>query len=168
MSARPGVSTAVPEPSLPDPSSALGAVLLPIENVATRMNRPAARLLAVSKTRSTGEVAALADAGQQAFGENYVQEGADKVEALRAMRLEELGADERGPAAPGLEWHFIGPLQSNKTRRVANTFDWVHSIDRLTIAERLADQRAAHLAPLKLCIQVNVSAEDSKSGVAPE
>ena len=128
----------------------------------------AVSLLAVSKTWGPDAVREAVAAGQRAFGENYVQEGADKVEALRAMRLAELGADEREPAAPGLEWHFIGPLQSNKTRRVANTFDWVHSIDRLKIAERLADQRAAHLAPLKLCIQVNVSAEDSKSGVAPE
>ena len=110
-------------------------------------------LLAVSKTWGLDAVREAAAAGQRAFGENYVQEGVGKVEALRAM---------------GLEWHFIGPLQSNKTRPVANTFDWVHSIDRLKIAERLAEQRAAHLAPLKLCIQVNVSAEDSKSGVAPE
>ena len=128
----------------------------------------AVSLLAVSKTWGPDAVREAVAAGQRAFGENYVQEGADKVEALRAMRLAELGADEREPAAPGLEWHFIGPLQSNKTRPVANAFDWVHSIDRLKIAERLAEQRAAHLAPLKVCIQVNVSAEDSKSGVAPE
>ena len=110
-------------------------------------------LLAVSKTWGLDAVREAAAAGQRAFGENYVQEGVGKVEALRAM---------------GLEWHFIGPLQSNKTRPVAKAFDWVHSIDRLKIAERLAEQRAAHLAPLKVCIQVNVSAEDSKSGVAPE
>ena len=110
-------------------------------------------LLAVSKTWGLDAVREAAAAGQRVFGENYVQEGVDKVKALRAM---------------GLEWHFIGPLQSNKTRPVANAFDWVHSIDRLKIAERLAEQRAAHLAPLKVCIQVNVSAEDSKSGVAPE
>ena len=113
----------------------------------------AVSLLAVSKTWGLDAVREAAVAGQRAFGENYVQEGVDKVEALRAMSL---------------EWHFIGPLQSNKTRPVANAFDWVHSIDRLKIAERLAEQRAAHLAPLKVCIQVNVSAEDSKSGVAPE
>jgi len=122
----------------------------------------AVSLLAVSKTWGLDAVREAAAAGQRAFGENYVQEGADKVEALRAMSLEELG-----PGEPVLEWHFIGPLQSNKTRRVANAFDWVHSIDRLKIAERLADQRAADLAPLKVCIQVNVSAEESKSGVAP-
>ena len=122
----------------------------------------AVSLLAVSKTWGLDAVREAAAAGQRAFGENYVQEGVDKIEALRAM-----GPDERVPGEPGLEWHFIGPLQSNKTRRVANAFDWVHSIDRLKIAERLADQRAADLAPLKVCIQVNVSAEDSKSGVAP-
>ena len=113
----------------------------------------AVSLLAVSKTWGPDAVREAVAAGQRAFGENYVQEGVDKVEALRDL---------------GLEWHFIGPLQSNKTRPVANAFDWVHGIDRLKIAERLAEQRAAHLAPLKLCIQVNVSAEDSKSGVAPE
>lgn len=93
-----------------------------------------------------------AAAGQCAFGENYVQEGAEKVDALAGL---------------GLEWHFIGPLQSNKTRLVANRFAWVHSIDRLKIAERLSAQRDAHLPPLEVCIQVNVSGEASKSGVAP-
>ena len=110
-------------------------------------------LLAVSKTWPAAAVREAAAAGQRAFGENYVQEGVDKVEALRAL---------------GLEWHFIGPLQSNKTRAVANAFDWVHGIDRLKIAERLSAQRDVHLPPLNVCIQVNVSGEDSKSGVAPE
>ncbi|ATE62345.1 YggS family pyridoxal phosphate-dependent enzyme [Thauera sinica] len=109
-------------------------------------------LLAVSKTWPAGAVREAAAAGQRAFGENYVQEGADKAAALAAL---------------GLEWHFIGPLQSNKTRPVANAFDWVHSIDRLKIAERLSAQRDVHLPPLNVCIQVNVSGEDSKSGVAP-
>jgi hypothetical protein len=111
------------------------------------------RLMAVSKTWPAEAVREAAEAGQRVFGENYVQEGVDKVEALRGM---------------GLEWHFIGPLQSNKTRPVANAFDWVHSIDRLKIAERLSAQRDVHLAPLNVCVQVNVSGEDSKSGVAPE
>ena len=111
------------------------------------------QLLAVSKTWPAQAVREAAGAGQRAFGENYVQEGVDKVEALRDL---------------GLEWHFIGPLQSNKTRPVANAFDWVHSIDRLKIAERLSAQRDVHLAPLNVCIQVNVSGEDSKSGVAPD
>ena len=109
-------------------------------------------LLAVSKTWPAEAVREAAAAGQRAFGENYVQEGVDKAEALRAL---------------GLEWHFIGPLQSNKTRPVANAFDWVHGIDRLKIAERLSAQRDVHLTPLNVCIQVNVSGEDSKSGVAP-
>ena len=110
------------------------------------------RLLAVSKTWPADSVREAAAAGQRAFGENYVQEGAEKVDALAGL---------------GLEWHFIGPLQSNKTRLVANRFAWVHSIDRLKIAERLSAQRDAHLPPLELCIQVNVSGEASKSGVAP-
>ena len=111
------------------------------------------QLLAVSKTWPADAVRDAAAAGQRAFGENYVQEGVDKVEALREL---------------GLEWHFIGPLQSNKTRPVANAFDWVHGIDRLKIAERLSAQRDVHLPPLNVCIQVNVSGEDSKSGVAPD
>jgi len=111
------------------------------------------RLLAVSKTWPADSVREAAGAGQQAFGENYVQEGVAKVEALAGL---------------GLEWHFIGPLQSNKTRVVANSFAWVHSIDRLKIAERLSAQRDVHLPPLEVCIQVNVSGEDSKSGVAPD
>lgn len=111
------------------------------------------RLLAVSKTWPAECVAEAADAGQRAFGENYAQEGADKVAAL---------------AARALEWHFIGPLQSNKTRLVANAFDWVHSIDRLKIAERLAAQRDPARPPLNVCLQVNVSGEASKSGVVPE
>jgi pyridoxal phosphate enzyme (YggS family) len=111
------------------------------------------RLLAVSKTWPAEAVRAAAAAGHTAFGENYVQEGVAKVEAL---------------SDAGLEWHFIGPLQSNKTRVVAAHFDWVHSVDRDRIARRLSEQRGAHLAPLNVCIQVNVSGEASKSGVAPE
>ncbi len=109
------------------------------------------RLLAVSKTKPAVDVRAAALAGQLAFGENYVQEGVDKIADLRELAL---------------EWHFIGPLQSNKTRLVAQAFDWVHGIERLKIAERLSAQRDPHLPPLQVCIQVNVSAEDSKSGVA--
>lgn len=110
------------------------------------------RLLAVSKTRPAEDVRAAALTGQTAFGENYVQEGVDKIDALRDFAL---------------EWHFIGPLQSNKTRAVAQSFDWVHGIERLKIAERLSAQRDVHLPPLQVCIQVNVSGEQSKSGVAP-
>ena len=109
-------------------------------------------LLAVSKTWPAANLRQAAVAGQAAFGENYVQEAVDKIAALRGL---------------GLEWHFIGPLQSNKTRLVAENFDWVHSVDRLKIAERLAAQRPANLPPLELCLQVNVSGEASKSGCAP-
>ena len=109
-------------------------------------------LLAVSKTWPAASLREAAVAGQAAFGENYVQEAVDKIVALRGL---------------GLEWHFIGPLQSNKTRLVAENFDWVHSVDRLKIAERLAAQRPANLPPLELCLQVNVSGEASKSGCAP-
>lgn len=116
----------------------------------------AVHLLAVSKTHDAGCVLAAAAAGQRAFGENYVQEGVDKIAALRASHPE-----------LDLEWHFIGPLQSNKSRPVAEHFAWVHSIDRLKIAERLSEQRPANLPPLQVCVQVNVSGEDSKSGCAP-
>jgi PLP dependent protein len=111
-------------------------------------------LIAVSKTFGADAVQAAFAAGQRHFGENYVQECADKAQALRE-------------ACPGLVWHFIGPLQSNKTRLVAQHCDWVHSIDRLKIAERLAAQREATQTRLQVCIQVNVSGEASKSGVAP-
>ncbi len=110
-------------------------------------------LLAVSKTQGVDAVREAAAAGQRAFGENYVQEGLDKMAALAAL---------------GLEWHLIGPLQGNKTRAVAEAFHWVHTVDRLRIAQRLADQRPAHLPPLQLCLQVNVSGEASKSGVTPQ
>ena len=111
-------------------------------------------LLAVSKTFPAEAVREAQAAGQRAFGENYVQESLDKIAALADLRTQ-------------LEWHLIGPLQSNKTRPVAEAFDWVHSVDRLKIAQRLAEQRPAGLPPLQLCLQVNVSGEDSKSGVAP-
>lgn len=111
-------------------------------------------LLAVSKTVAPAIVRAAFQAGQAAFGENYVQEGLDKIAALADLR-------------DRITWHFIGPLQSNKTRPVAEHFDWVHAIDRLKIAERLSAQRPAGMAPLQVCIQVNISDEASKSGVAP-
>jgi hypothetical protein len=111
-------------------------------------------LLAVSKTFPADAVREAHAAGCRAFGENYVQEALAKIEALADLR-------ER------LEWHLIGPLQSNKTREVAAAFDWVHTIDRVKVAERLAAQRPEHLPPLNVCVQVNVSGEASKSGVAP-
>jgi PLP dependent protein len=109
-------------------------------------------LLAVSKTWPADSIRTAAACGQDAFGESYVQEALAKIEALRGL---------------GLEWHFIGPIQSNKTRPIAESFDWVHGIDRLKIAERLSEQRPAGLPALQVCVQVNVSGEVSKSGVAP-
>ena len=113
-------------------------------------------LLAVSKTFGPEAVIEAADAGQRDFGENYVQEALDKIAAVKARR-----------ADLDLIWHFIGPLQSNKTRLVAEQVDWVHSVDRIKIAQRLSDQRPTNLPPLNICLQVNVSGEASKSGVAP-
>jgi pyridoxal phosphate enzyme (YggS family) len=112
-------------------------------------------LLAVSKLQPAQAVRQAQQAGQQAFGENYVQEALDKMAAL---------ADLRG----AIEWHLIGPLQSNKTRVVAEAFDWVHSVDRLKIAQRLSEQRPAQLPPLNVCLQVNISGEASKSGLLPQ
>jgi pyridoxal phosphate enzyme (YggS family) len=109
-------------------------------------------LLAVSKTFAAECVRECAAAGQTAFGENYVQEALDKIENLGSLAL---------------EWHFIGPIQSNKTRPIAEHFQWVHSVERSRIAQRLHDARPAALPPLNVCIQVNVSGEASKSGVAP-
>ncbi len=111
------------------------------------------QLLAVSKTFPADQVAAVAAFGQRDFGENYVQEGVDKIAALKTVA--------------GLVWHCIGPLQSNKTRLVAEHFDWVHSVDRLKIAQRLSEQRPAHLPPLQVCLQINIDGGPTKAGVAP-
>lgn len=113
-------------------------------------------LLAVSKTFDADAVRQAQAAGQRVFGENYVQEGVEKIQVLRS--------DD--PSNP-LEWHCIGPLQSNKSRLVAEHFDWVQSVDRLKIAQRLSEQRPERLAPLQVCIQVNVDGGANKSGVAP-
>ena len=112
-------------------------------------------LLCVSKTFDAAAVRAAVDAGERRFGENYVQEGVDKIAALASQRAD-------------LEWHLIGPLQSNKTRVVAEQFDWVHSVDRLKVAQRLSEQRPPTLPPLQLCLQVNISGEASKCGLAPD
>ena len=112
------------------------------------------QLLAVSKTFSAQAVSAAVEAGITAFGENYVQEGIEKIEALKPQRSR-------------LSWHFIGPLQSNKTKEVAQHFDWMHSVDREKIARRLSEQRPPSLAPLAVCLQINVSGEATKSGVNP-
>ncbi|WP_102505033.1 YggS family pyridoxal phosphate-dependent enzyme [Salinivibrio kushneri] len=113
------------------------------------------QLIAVSKTKPIEAIADAIAAGQRAFGENYVQEGVEKVEYFA----------EHPPAAP-IEWHFIGPIQSNKTRLIAEHFDWVHSVDRLKIAKRLSEQRPTHLSPLNVLVQVNTSGEASKSGLS--
>ena len=134
-------------------SANLQAVITRIEDAARQFGRnpDGISLLAVSKTWAASDVREAALAGQQSFGENYVQEGIDKARSLESL---------------GLEWHFIGPLQSNKTRPVAETFDWVHAVDRLKIAERLSEQRPENLPALQVCIQVNVSGEQTKSGVS--
>ncbi|WP_024551340.1 YggS family pyridoxal phosphate-dependent enzyme [Franconibacter helveticus 513] len=111
-------------------------------------------LLAVSKTKPASAIAEAIAAGQRAFGENYVQEGVEKILHFRQSSVE------------GLQWHFIGPLQSNKSRLVAEHFDWCHTVDRLRIASRLSDQRPEHMAPLNVLIQINISDEQSKSGIA--
>jgi pyridoxal phosphate enzyme (YggS family) len=111
------------------------------------------QLLAVSKTRSADEVREMAALGQHAFGENYLQESLDKIVATEDLSL---------------EWHFIGPIQSNKTKPIAENFSWVHSVDRLKIAERLSAQRPYYADDLNICLQVNSSREESKSGCLPE
>lgn len=110
-------------------------------------------LLAVSKTKPVSAVQQAIEAGQRHFGENYLQDALEKIQAL---------------PNPDLVWHFIGPIQSNKTRAIAEHFDWVHSVDRLKIAQRLNDQRPEGLPPLNVCIQVNISREDAKAGILPE
>ena len=117
-------------------------------------------LLAVSKTFGPEAVIAAVQAGQLAFGENYVQEGVDKIAALADWAAAQ-------PVPPALQWHCIGPLQSNKSRPVAEHFHWVHSVDRLKIAQRLSQQRPPELAPLQVCLQVNIDGGPNKSGVAP-
>ena len=137
-------------------SDNLGQVHRRIAAACAAVGRPvqAVTLLAVSKTFEADAVREAFGAGQRAFGENYVQEGLDKIGALADLRAQ-------------VEWHLIGPLQSNKTRPVAAAFDWVHSVDRLKIAQRLSEQRPADLPPLQLCLQVNISGEASKSGLHP-
>ena len=146
------------EPATTSAGSTPAERLLAVQARITRAADQAARdpadvsLLAVSKTFDAGAVRDLAACGQREFGENYVQEALDKQTALRDLPL---------------AWHFIGPIQSNKTRAIAKNFSWVHSVDRLKIAERLSAQRPAGLPPLQVCIEVNVSGEASKGGVAP-
>ncbi len=138
-------------------SSKLQLVQSRIKQACLKVDRSAdgVTLLAVSKTFPAAAVREAHQAGQHCFGENYVQEAVDKMAELADLR-------------PRIEWHLIGPLQSNKSRLVAEHFDWVHTVDRLKIAQRLSEQRPAHLPPLHVCVQVNTSGEASKSGVAPD
>lgn len=131
----------------------LKSALQTLNQNAQQVNRSAddVTLLAVSKTKPASDVEQAYAAGQTQFGENYVQEGVDKVIQLRHLT--------------GLSWHFIGPLQSNKTRPVAEHFDWVQSVDRIKIARRLNEQRPVHCSPLQVCIQLNLQQEQSKSGI---
>ena len=136
-------------------SANLQAVLARIHSAALYWGRSPAdvRLVAVSKTQPAAFVREAAAAGQLAFGENYVQEGVTKVTDV---------------GLPNLEWHFIGPLQSNKTRPIAEVFHWAHSVDRFKIAERLSAQRPETLPPLQVCLQINISGEKTKSGTSPD
>lgn len=136
-------------------ASQISKVLTRIEGAASQASRRSDEitLIAVSKTKPAEAIEAAAACGLQHFGENYLQEALDKIETLHELDL---------------TWHFIGPIQSNKTRPIAEHFDWVHSVDRLKIAQRLSDQRPAHLGPLNICLQVNISNEDTKSGVSAD
>ena len=133
----------------------LQAVEATIASAAEAANRPrsSVQLLAVSKTFPAEAVLEAMAAGQRAFGENYLQEALDKIALVARAQ----------PQAP-VEWHFIGPIQSNKTRPIASSFQWVHTVERLKIAQRLSEQRPPELGPLNVCIQVNISGEASKSG----
>lgn len=140
-------------------SAPLPAILARIDAAARAAGRPGAvRLLAVSKTQPAAAIRALHDLGQRAFGENYVQEGLAKQRELAAL----------GVAAGAIEWHLIGPLQSNKAREAARHFDWVQSVDRDKLVDALSRHRDAAAAPLNVLIQVNIDGEASKSGCAPE
>lgn len=143
--------------STSDPARRLAAVRSQIAAVAARVDRPAESitLVAVSKTQPVAAIEALADLGQRDFGENYLQEAVGKIQTLATR-------------SPKLVWHFIGQLQSNKTRPVAEHFDWVHTVDRLKIAERLSQQRSPHGPPLQICLQVKLGDEATKGGVTPD
>lgn len=136
-------------------SDNLASVKAQIQAACGEFARPpnAVQLLAVSKTFPAQAVRDAYAAGQRCFGENYIQEGVDKTQALVDL--------------PDLEWHMIGPIQSNKTRLVAEHFHWVHSVDRLKIAQRLSEQRPSRLAPLQVCLQVNIDGGENKSGCLP-
>jgi pyridoxal phosphate enzyme (YggS family) len=146
-------------------SHKLQAVHTSIQAAAAAVSRQpdSVELLAVSKTFGPEMVLEAIAAGQRAFGENYLQEALAKMTAVELA----LQATPGAGAEVLLEWHFIGPIQSNKTRAIAEHFDWVHTVDREKIAQRLSQQRPPQLAPLNICLQVNISGEASKSGMAP-
>lgn len=135
-------------------SENLSRIQQQIKQISAEYQRENVRLLAVSKTKPVQAIEEAIRAGQCAFGENYVQEGVEKIAYFSGNK--------------SLEWHFIGPLQSNKSRLVAEHFDWIQTVDRFKIAERLNDQRPEHLRPLNVLIQINISDESSKSGIQPE
>ncbi|WP_281772282.1 YggS family pyridoxal phosphate-dependent enzyme [Haemophilus parahaemolyticus] len=135
-------------------SENLSRIQQQIEQISAEHQRENVRLLAVSKTKPVQAIEEAIRAGQCAFGENYVQEGIEKIAYFSGNK--------------SLEWHFIGPLQSNKSRLVAEHFDWIQTMDRFKIAERLNEQRPEHLLPLNVLIQINISDESSKSGILPE
>ena len=129
------------------------AIQTQIGSLSRQINYPSPTLLAVSKTRSIDDINALYQLGQRHFGENYLNEALSKIETLKALDI---------------TWHFIGPIQSNKTRPIAHHFHWVHSVARLKVAKRLNDQRPEGMAPLNICLQVNIDNEPSKSGLPVE
>lgn len=135
-------------------SENLSRIQQQIKQISAEYQRENVRLLAVSKTKPVQAIEEAIRAGQCTFGENYVQEGVEKIAYFSGNK--------------SLEWHFIGPLQSNKSRLVAEYFDWIQTVDRFKIAERLNDQRPEHLRPLNVLIQINISDESSKSGIQPE
>lgn len=135
-------------------SENLSRIQQQIEQISAEYQRENVRLLAVSKTKPVQAIEEAIRADQCAFGENYVQEGVEKIAYFSGNK--------------SLEWHFIGPLQSNKSRLVAEHFDWIQTVDRFKIAERLNEQRPEHLLPLNVLIQINISDESSKSGIQPE
>ena len=135
-------------------SENLSRIQQQIKQISAEYQRENVRLLAVSKTKPVQAIEEAIRADQCAFGENYVQEGVEKIAYFSGNK--------------SLEWHFIGPLQSNKSRLVAEHFDWIQTVDRFKIAERLNDQRPEHLPPLNVLIQINISDESSKSGIQPE
>ncbi len=147
-----------PETKMNDIKQRLESVLNQIRQAEARYGRAenSVTLLAVSKTWPEEFILNAAAAGQRHFGENYIQESVGKIDSIQSQNN-----------APGLEWHFIGAIQSNKTKDIANRFQWIHSIDRLKIARRLSEQRSETLPPLNICLQINISNESNKSGVFP-